>query len=86
MYYVYILQNKVDTNLYIGYTHDLKKRLNEHNRLDSLYTKRKAPWEVIYYEAYKSQIDAVGREKQLKRFAQSYTGLKRRIRNCINQV
>jgi len=83
MYYVYLLKSKVSGDLYVGYTHDLKKRVAEHNKSKIFHTKNRIPWEVIYYEAYKSSFDAKGREKQLKRFAQGYFSLRRRIPNCI---
>ena len=31
-YYVYVLQSMKNSSLYIGYTTDLRKRLQEHNR------------------------------------------------------
>jgi len=31
MFYVYILKSEKDGKLYIGYTNDLKRRLEEHN-------------------------------------------------------
>lgn len=31
MWYVYIVRSALDSNLYIGSTNDLKRRLNEHN-------------------------------------------------------
>jgi len=39
MYYVYILKNSKDDNLYLGYTNDLKRRLKEHNTSLSKATK-----------------------------------------------
>lgn len=83
MYYVYVLQSKTADNLYFGYTDDLKSRFIEHNKKNSFYTKSKTPWELVYYEAYKSSFDAKNREKQLKRYAKGYSILKNRIRNCI---
>lgn len=58
MYYVYLLKSKKDSTLYIGYTNDLKGRLVEHNEGQSIATKHKAPFQLIYYESYKSQSDA----------------------------
>ena len=66
MYYVYILQSKSDSRLYIGYTSDLKKRFIEHNSGKSTYTKTRGPWSLIYYEAFKSRKDAKNREVYLK--------------------
>jgi len=83
MFYAYVIKSKKDNSIYIGYTEDLKKRLKEHNSKQNKSTKNKAPFELIYYEAYKSKSDAKFREDNLKRFAQAYTQLKKRIKNSL---
>lgn len=80
MFYVYVIQSKIDKSIYIGFAIDLKKRLRKHNQGLVQSTKNKIPWEVIYYEAYKSKKDAMQREKQLKRHAQAMTALKGRLK------
>lgn len=65
-YYVYILRSKKSDGLYIGYTNDLKKRFQEHNRKLNFSTKALTPWELIHYEAYLNESDARRREKYLK--------------------
>jgi|BioPla2DNA2_1021312.scaffolds.fasta_scaffold21706_1 putative endonuclease len=82
MYYVYIIQNE-QKQLYTGYTSDLRRRIKEHNRGISKST-RNSKWELIYYEAYKSEKDARLREKQLKRSSGSKRWLKSRIKNSMN--
>lgn len=84
MYYVYLIRSKGDNSLYVGYTDNLKRRLTEHNTKKNKSTKNKAPYELIYYESYKHKSDAQYREYNLKRFAQAYTQLKRRIKNSLN--
>lgn len=66
MYYVYILSSFKDKLLYIGYTTDLKKRFNEHQKGLVKPTKPRRPFELIFYEAYKSMVDAKRREKYFK--------------------
>lgn len=66
MYYVYVLFSKKDNRLYIGYTNNLKKRINEHKSGRSLATKFRQPIRLIYYEAYLRWSDAKRREKYLK--------------------
>ena len=66
MYYVYILQSSKDHSLYIGYTSDLKKRFQEHNKGFSLATKYKRPYKLFFYEAFTNRIDAKHREIYLK--------------------
>ncbi|OGH17257.1 MAG: hypothetical protein A3C30_01475 [Candidatus Levybacteria bacterium RIFCSPHIGHO2_02_FULL_40_18] len=66
MYYVYALKSSKNGDLYIGFARDLKKRVEQHNKGLSNYTKRYAPWLLIYYEAYRNKFDATKREKRLK--------------------
>jgi putative endonuclease len=65
-YYVYVLLSKKDGNFYIGYTDDLKKRLNEHNKGRVPSTRNRTPLILIYCEACLNQNDAIRREKKLK--------------------
>jgi putative endonuclease len=65
MFYTYVLQNK-NKWLYTGYTHDLRKRFNEHTTKKSEYTKHRGPYTLIYYEACTQERDARSREKYLK--------------------
>ena len=66
MYYVYVLKNKKNGDLYVGYSEDLRKRINEHNKGRVKSTKNFVPWTLIYYEAYRNKIDATKRERNLK--------------------
>ena len=66
MYYVYILKSLRDGSFYIGYTSDLKRRFKEHNDGESIFTKSKRPYELIFYEAFIDQKDAESREEYLK--------------------
>lgn len=65
-YYVYILKSTKDKSLYIGYTSDLKKRLDEHNLGKNLATKPFIPYKLIFYEAFLNRVDAKNREEYLK--------------------
>ncbi|QQG42984.1 MAG: GIY-YIG nuclease family protein [Candidatus Giovannonibacteria bacterium] len=66
MFYVYVLESIKNSKLYIGYTNDLRKRLDEHNRGLNFSTKPFRPWRLIYYEACLNKVDAGRREKYLK--------------------
>lgn len=79
MFYVYILKSIKDKELYIGSTNDLKKRFSEHNKGKVESTKLRIPFELIYYEAYKSEKDARMRESRLKLRGQARQHLKTRI-------
>ena len=65
MYYVYVLGNR-DKKLYIGFTSNLEKRFQEHNRGESRATKPYIPWKIIFYEAYLNKYDALRRERYFK--------------------
>ncbi|HEX9825226.1 MAG TPA: GIY-YIG nuclease family protein [Flavobacteriaceae bacterium] len=67
MYYVYIIQSKKDSSFYIGYTGNLDKRVNDHNLGKSTYTKTKTPWELVYYETFEIKLEAIKRERFLKK-------------------
>ena len=79
MFYNYVLQSNKGDNLYIGYTKDLKKRLNEHNQGLNQSTRPYVPWKVIYYEACLDEDDAKRREGYLKK-SQGQRLLKRRLK------
>ena len=84
MYFVYLLKSKKSNNLYLGYTNDLKKRIDEHNQGLSRATKSCIPWRIVYYEAYFSKEEAIRREQNLKLRANAWNQLKLRIKKSIN--
>ena len=71
MYYVYILRNKKNKELYIGYTSNLKRRLHEHNKEND--------FNLVYYEAYLLEKNARNRERKLKYYGSAWRGLKKRL-------
>lgn len=78
MFYTYVLKSKKDDKLYIGFSSDLKKRLQEHNKGLVEATKSRVPLEIVYYEACLNEKKAIEREKVLKTgFGRAY--LKRRL-------
>ncbi|MEK7068887.1 MAG: GIY-YIG nuclease family protein [Patescibacteria group bacterium] len=67
MFYVYLLENVDDKSWYIGYSANLKQRIERHQKGDGARTtRRKKNWTLIYYEAYKNELDTKGRERFLK--------------------
>ena len=66
MHYVYVLRSMTDDGFYIGYSANLRKRLWQHWHASSFARSYRAPWKLIYYEAYLEQADAGGRERYLK--------------------
>ena len=79
MWYTYILKSKKYNQLYIGSTNDLNQRLKEHNIGNELSTKRYRPWEILYYEAYRTEDLARIREKRLKYNGNAIRELKKRV-------
>lgn len=84
MFYVYVIKSRKDGNLYIGSTDDLKRRVKEHNSGEVLSTKNRRPFQLIYYEAYWSEIDARNREKNLKLRSRALAQLKKRIHESLS--
>ena len=80
--YVYVLQSKQNSSWYTGVTADLRKRFMEHNSGQSIWTKGRGPFELIYYEAYRNREDARSRELQLKS-GQGKAYLKQRIKRFL---
>ena len=81
-----VIKNKETDQQYIGMTNDIQRRLEEHNNGNSYWTKSREPFELVYYEAYRLLEDAKVREKKLKQFKNSYTELKKRLSNSMEQL
>jgi len=86
MFYIYVIKSKKDDKLYIGFTNDLRKRLIQHNQGLNKSTKYRIPFVLVYYETYLSEKDARIRERRLKRFKNSYTELKKRIKHSLDRT
>lgn len=72
-YFVYILRTSSDT-LYIGQTNNLQKRIKEHRVKSSKsakYIRYFPSFEVVYSETYKSRLEAMRREYQLKNWTRT---------------
>jgi len=66
MYYIYVIQSNKDKQFYTGFTGDLQNRLREQNAGRVSSTKKRGPFELIYYEACLNEQDGLAREKYLK--------------------
>lgn len=77
-FFTYVLKSKTDGMYYTGFTSDIEKRLNDHNSGKVFSTKRRIPFEIVYFEFCLNIDDAIHREKYLKT-----TYGKRYIRNRI---
>ena len=65
-FYTYVLQSSKDHKRYIGYTNNLKRRIEEHEKGSSFATKFRLPFKLIYYEACLTESDARRREDYFK--------------------
>ena len=66
---VYILASQPSGTLYVGVTSDLKKRVWEHkNDMADGFTKKYGVHRLVYFEFHASMIEAITREKQIKRW------------------
>ena len=66
MWRVYYLYSKKINKYYIGKTNDLKRRLNEHNRGQSFFTRNFSDFILIYTEECVDYRQGRVREKYLK--------------------
>lgn len=75
---VYILASKRNGTLYIGVTGDLAARISIHQQdLTEGFTRRYGVHMLVHYEHFETMIDAIAREKQLKKYANSEARLDR---------
>lgn len=71
--YVYILASKPYGTLYIGVTQNLIRRIYEHqNHLVSGFTEQYKISMLVHVENYSLMVDAIQREKNLKRWNRSW--------------
>ncbi len=65
-FYIYVLESKKDGKRYIGYTNNLRKRIEEHNKGLTISTSYRLPVKLIYFEGCLNMQDAKRRERYLK--------------------
>ena len=79
-YFVYLIGNyrKLKLTTYVGYTNNLKKRLNLHNKGRGAKFTKGRNWELMYYEKYQTKKEAILRECYIKK--------NRKFRNLIKEA
>lgn len=71
MYYVYIVEC-ADGTYYTGYTTDIERRVEEHNRGEGAkYTRGRLPVKPVYQEEFKTKSQAMKREDEIKHLTRS---------------
>ena len=68
-FFVYMIGSKAKnkTISYVGYTNNLKNRLNLHNTSKGAKFTRGRKWKLIYYKKYKNKNEAMKNEYKLKK-------------------
>jgi adenine-specific DNA methylase len=83
-WYVYVLRCS-DGTLYKGFTSNLERRIKEHEESKVNWTSSRLSVKLVYYEVFKSEKDAVKREKELKTgFGRNW--LKRKLEEMARQA
>ena len=84
MYYVYVLFEKEAGKNYIGYSTNLRQRVEQHKSGIGAKMVRNGNWELVYYEAYLTKADATRREYRLKHDGRARRQLLARISNSMS--
>ena len=72
-YSVYLLANGRQTVFYVGVTNDLARRMAEHRAVsDGSFVARYNVRRLMHVEHYDTAVDAIAREKQLKRWRRDW--------------
>ena len=76
-YFVYLLGNNKNKKFttYVGYTNNLKKRINLHNAGKGAKFTKGRVWKLMYYEKHQTKRKAILRECYIKK--------NRKFRNLI---
>ena len=76
-YFVYLIGNyrKLKLTTYVGYTNNLKKRINLHNNGKGAKFTKGRTWKLLYSEKCKTKREAILREHYIKK--------NRKFRNLI---
>ena len=87
-FYVYLIgsQIKKKTISYVGYTNNLKKRINLHNSSKGAKFTRGYKWKLIYYKKYENKIDAMKNEYKLKKNYTLRKKIKKHFYENINSI
>ena len=78
-YFVYLIGSYKKSKLttYVGYTNNIKKRLNLHNKGKGAKFTKGRKWKVLYTEKYSTKKEAISREYYIKK--------NRKFRNLIKR-
>jgi putative endonuclease len=73
LYFVYLLASRRYGTLYIGVTNDLRLRLEQHRSgRGSEFVRKYGVYRLVYVETYETAVEAMAREKQLKKWKRDW--------------
>ena len=64
--YVYIIQSETTGRFYVGVAKNPQARLIEHNRGQTVSTRNRGPWKLVWLEEHSDRVNAVAREREIK--------------------
>ena len=72
-FYVYILASRYRGTIYVGVSNDISRRVGEHKSgAVKGFTQRYKVNRLVYFEAYRSILEARARERALKRWRREW--------------
>ena len=85
-FYVYIIQSEVDGSYYKGFTENPELRLDRHNNGDTVSTRHKRPWRLVFMQLCSTKKEALIRERSIKSFnRQKVEALIQSEKNLMNE-
>ena len=66
VYFVYVIKSFNFDYTYVGHTNDLKHRLIDHNKGKTRSNKAFKPFNLLYFETFKTREEAIKRERYFK--------------------
>ena len=73
MYYVYLTASRKHGTLYLGVTNNLVRRIHEHKmKVVPGFTSRYDVGRLVWFECYDDPINAITREKDLKKWRRDW--------------
>ena len=67
VFFIYIIYSEKRDKYYIGYTANLRTRVEKHNLGATRSTRSGIPWILVYSEEFENKSDAMKRELAIKK-------------------
>lgn len=72
-FYVYVMASRKNGTLYIGVTNDIARRVHDHRLgVGSKFVRDYGVTRLVYFENYERVVDAIAREKALKKWRRQW--------------